>query len=62
VQVHVDTSSENVLSEQLAGISEQLADESFVDAFRGEFQQQTVPEATIERVRDVLPAQQEWFR
>lgn len=49
----------DALSEQLAGISEQLADESFADAFKGEFQQQTVPEATIDRVRDFLAAQQE---
>jgi hypothetical protein len=46
------------LAEQLASISEQLADESFVDSFKGEFQQQSVPEETIERVREFLAVQQ----
>jgi hypothetical protein len=59
VETHLHRGDPEALAEQLAGISEQLADESFVDAFKGEFQQQTVPEATIERVRDFLAAQQE---
>jgi hypothetical protein len=61
VETHLHRGDPDALSEQLAGISEQLADESFVDAYKGEFQQQTVPEATIERVRDFLAAQQERF-
>jgi len=59
VETHLHRGDPDALSEQLAGINEQLADESFVDAFKGEFQQQTVPEATIERVRDFLATQQE---
>jgi hypothetical protein len=59
VETHLHRGDPDALSEQLAGISEQLADESFVDAFKGEFQQQTVPAATIERVRDFLAAQHE---
>jgi hypothetical protein len=50
------------LAEQLASISEQLADESFIDSFKGEFQQQSVPEETIERVRDFLAGRQERLR
>ena len=59
VETHLHRGDPAALAEQLAGISEQLAEESFVDAFKGEFQQQTVPEETIERVRDFLAAQQE---
>lgn len=59
VETHLHRGDPDALSEQLADISDQLADESFVDSFKGEFQQQTVPEATIERVRDFLIAQQE---
>jgi hypothetical protein len=57
VETHLDRGDPDALSEQLASISEQLADESFVDAFKGEFQQQTVPEETIERIRGFLAAQ-----
>lgn len=59
IETHLLRGDPGALSEQLAGISAQLADESFIDSFKGEFQQQTVPEATIERVRDFLAAQQE---
>ena len=59
VETHLHRGDPEALDEQLASISEQLADESFVDAFKGEFQQQTIPEATIKRVRDFLAAQQE---
>jgi hypothetical protein len=59
VETHLHRGDPELLSEQLDNISEQLADESFVDAFKGEFQQQTVPEATIERVRGFLAAHQE---
>jgi hypothetical protein len=59
VETHLHRGDLDTLPEQLANISDQLADESFVDAFKGEFQQQTVPEVTIERVRDFLAAQQE---
>ena len=57
VETHLHRGDPHALSEQLASISEQLAAESFVDAFKGEFQQQTVPEETIERVRDFLTVQ-----
>jgi hypothetical protein len=57
VETHLHRGDPDALSEQLASISEQLADESFVDAFKGEFQQQSVPEETIERVRDFLATQ-----
>jgi len=59
VETHLHRGDPDAPSEQLGGISDQLADESFVDAFKGEFQQQTVPEATIERVRNFIAAQQE---
>jgi len=59
VETHLHRGDPEALDKQLASISEQLADESFVDAFKGEFQQQTVPEETIKRVRDFLAAQQE---
>lgn len=59
VETHLHRGDPAALAEQLASISEQLADESFVDAFKGEFQQQTVPDATIERVRKFLAAQHE---
>ena len=59
VETHLHRGDAEALGEQLASISEQLADDSFVDSFKGEFQQQSVPEETIERVRDFLAAQQE---
>lgn len=59
VETHLHRGDLEALAEQLAGISEQLVDESFVDAFKGEFQQQTVPEETIERVHEFLDTQQE---
>lgn len=59
VETHLHRGDPESLADQLAGISEQLAAESFIDAFQGEFQQQTVPEATIDRVREFLAAQQE---
>ena len=62
VGTHLHRGEPEALAEQLASISEQLADESFADSFKGEFQQQSVPEATIERVRDFLAGQQERLR
>ena len=59
VETHLHRGESEALAEQLASISEQLADESFADSFKGEFQQQSVPEETIERVREFLAAQQE---
>lgn len=59
IETHLHRGDPNALSEQLTAITDQLANDSFVDAFKGEFQQQTVPEDTIERVRDFLAAQQE---
>ena len=59
VETHLYRGEPEALAEQLASISEQLADESFVDSFKREFQQQSVPEETIERVREFLAAQQE---
>jgi hypothetical protein len=58
IEPHLHRGDPDALAEQLADISEQLADESFDDAFKGEFQQQRVPDGTIERVRDFLAAQQ----
>ncbi len=58
-ETHLHRGDPDALTEQLTTISDQLADDSFVDAFKGEFQQQTVPEETIQRVRDFLAAQQE---
>lgn len=62
VETHLHRGEPEALAEQLASISEQLADESFADSFRGEFQQQSVPEATIKRVRDFLAGQRERLR
>ena len=59
VEMHLHRGDAEALAEQLASISEQLADESFIDSFKGEFQQQSVPDATIERVRDFLAGRQE---
>jgi hypothetical protein len=62
VETHLHRGDPAALADQVGGIAEQLADESFVDAFKGEFQQQTVPDETIERVRAFLTAQQERLR
>ena len=62
VETHLHRGEPEALAEQLASISEQLADESFADSFKGEFQQQSVPEATIKRVRDFLAGQRERLR
>jgi hypothetical protein len=62
VETHLHRGDPEALAEQLASISEQLTDESFADSFKGEFQQQSVPDATIERVRDFLAGQQERLR
>lgn len=59
IETHLHRGDLKALAEQLAGISEQLADESFVDSFKGEFQQHSVPDETIERVREFLDAQRE---
>lgn len=58
VETHLRRGDLDALAEQLANISEQLSADSFVDAFKGEFQQQAVPETTIERVREFLIAEQ----
>lgn len=62
VETNFHRGDPEAVAEQLASISEQLADESFVDSFKGEFQQQSVPTDTIERVREFLAAQQERLR
>lgn len=62
VATHLDRGDQGALAGQLASISEQLADEAFDDAFKGEFQERTVPDETIERVRAFLAAQQERIR
>ena len=59
VEKHLHRGNPSALSAQLTGIIEQLDDESFIDGFKGEFQQQTIPEAEIERVRTFLAEQQE---
>jgi hypothetical protein len=62
VETQLHRGDADALAEQLASISEQLADGSFIDSFKGEFQQQSVPEETIERVRDFLAGRQERLR
>ncbi len=58
VETHLHRGNPRALSTQLEGILEQLADESFIDAFKGEFQQKTIPEDDIKRVRRFLRDQQ----
>lgn len=59
VEHHLHRGDLDALRDQLRGVLEQLDDESFADAFKGEFQQQTLPETEIERVRAFLVEQQE---
>jgi len=59
IEKHLHRGDPDALAEQLRAIDEQLTDESFVDSFKGEFQQQTVPEGTIERVREFLATQRD---
>jgi len=59
IEKHLHRGEPDALAEQLRTIDEQLTDESFVDSFKGEFQQQTVPEGTIERVREFLSIQRD---
>ncbi|ELY99979.1 MULTISPECIES: hypothetical protein [Natrialba] len=59
VETHLHRGNPRVLSTQLEGILEQMADEGFIDAFKGEFQQKTIPEDDIKRVRRFLRDQQD---
>lgn len=59
IENHLHRGEPDALAEQLGTIDAQLTDESFVDSFKGEFQQQTVPDATIERVRAFLATQRD---
>lgn len=47
------------LTTQLGRIRDQLGDTSFADAFKGEFQQTTMPEDDIERICSFLNDQLE---
>lgn len=58
VETHLHRGDSAALADQLGGIVEQLNDASFADSFKGEFQQTTVPEDDIERVRTFLSEQQ----
>ena len=57
VETHLHRGDPAALSAQLGGILEQLNDESFADAFKGEFQQKTLPENDISRIRAFLTEQ-----
>ncbi|WEL17474.1 Putative nucleotidyltransferase [Halorhabdus sp. SVX81] len=59
IEKHLHRGDPDALAKQLRTIDDQLTDESFVDSFKGEFQQQTVPEGTIERVREFLATQRD---
>lgn len=59
VETHLHRGDPAALNSQLEHMVEQLTDESFADAFKGEFQQNTLPEDDIERVRTFLDNQQE---
>ena len=59
IEKHLHRGDPDALAEQLRTIDDQLTDGSFVDSFKGEFQQQTVPEGTIERVREFLATQRD---
>lgn len=58
IEAHLHRGDLAALATQLDGIREQLDDASFADAFKGEFQQQTMPEEDIDRVRAFLDDQQ----
>jgi hypothetical protein len=59
VETHLHRGDPAAINSQLEHMVEQLTDESFADAFKGEFQQNTLPEDDIERVRTFLDEQQE---
>lgn len=54
VETHAHRGDSAALSAQLGGILEQLSDESFIDSFKGEFQQKTVPADDIGRLREFV--------
>lgn len=58
VETHLHRGDLAALAIQLDSVRDQLADGSFVDAFKGEFHQKTVPEDDIRRVRTFLTNQQ----
>ena len=57
VETHLHRGDPDALSEQLASMSEQLADESFVDAFKGEFSRTELPEDNIQKVQEFIQNQ-----
>lgn len=57
IERHLHRGDPAELSAQLGGMLEELNDESFADAFKGEFQQNTLPENSISRVRTFLTEQ-----
>lgn len=59
IEMHLHRGDLDALRTQLGGIREQLADESFVDSFKGTFQQKGLPSDDIERVKSFLIEQQE---
>lgn len=59
VEAHLHRGEPNALDSQLAGILEQLDDERFANAFKGQFEQQTLPEDTIDNVRAFLLEQRD---
>lgn len=58
VETHLHRGDLAALATQLGGIVEQLNDASFADSFKGEFQENDLPEDDIERVRTFLSKQQ----
>lgn len=59
VETHLHRGDPAALNTQLGGIVDQLTDDSFADAFKGEFQQNVLPEDDIEHVRTFLRQQQD---
>lgn len=62
VETHLHRGDSVALNTQLGRIIDQLADDSFADAFKGEFQQNVLPEDDIERVRTFLRQQREHLK
>ena len=59
IETHLHRGDPAALTTQLSGVREQLDETSFADAFKGEFQQNTMPEDDINRLQAFLTEQQE---
>jgi hypothetical protein len=59
IETHLHRGDSAALTTQIGKVRDQLDDESFTDAFKGEFQQTTMPADDIERIRAFLSNQLE---